>query len=564
MYFEKPSVDLTPAKVIAVFAAHNEEERLPYFLQNLENLGVDHFLAVDNASTDNTREILRAHPKVSYFFTDASYADSQSGLEWTSELASYYCSGKWCLTLDVDEQLVYPGSEVWSLGALCSYLDQHGYDGLFALLLDMYHDGPLSEAKYCPGQPFLSVCDRYETATYEIRSSGRFPAIHIFGGPRRSTFFPDRFGPAMRKIPLVKWTSEFRYIRSTHACTPIRLADITGAVLHFEFFSSFKDAIAREADRNARTQRDDYAAYAKASADRDLNFVGPHSRKYENSRSLVKDGVAVVTQQYLRFMSGTTPSKQSRTTRADLQAAMQDARIAARIAISQLPVLWSMFHAEGGHGIFFARHLEIVGWHDDGSGLPGAVRAEHSDGSIGTLRGGADRLAADVTFDWRQRASAYSIVLPAAIFAREPVVPISVLADESLSGVLLMSKRGSVLDSPNHDGTCSINGDSLQGWASNPNKLEETFWLSVLVNGRFWRRLHANQRNRTVKEPGRDKHWFSVKLPEWLPSTAVIDVIIEGTNMALRRSPIGYKRSAPLVTSVAASEDRAGGKEVPV
>jgi glycosyltransferase involved in cell wall biosynthesis len=80
MYFEKPSVDLTPAKVIAVFAAHNEEERLPYFLQNLENLGVDHFLAVDNASTDNTREILRAHPKVSYFASSGNRVGDFGGV----------------------------------------------------------------------------------------------------------------------------------------------------------------------------------------------------------------------------------------------------------------------------------------------------------------------------------------------------------------------------------------------------------------------------------------------------------------------------------------------------
>ncbi len=40
----------------------NEKVRLPYFLQYYRDLGIDHFLIVDNDSDDGSREYLARHP----------------------------------------------------------------------------------------------------------------------------------------------------------------------------------------------------------------------------------------------------------------------------------------------------------------------------------------------------------------------------------------------------------------------------------------------------------------------------------------------------------------------
>ena len=59
----KPLQDNTgairPNDHLLVATMRNEQIRLPYFLEYYRNLGVDHFLFVDNASQDGTVEYLR-------------------------------------------------------------------------------------------------------------------------------------------------------------------------------------------------------------------------------------------------------------------------------------------------------------------------------------------------------------------------------------------------------------------------------------------------------------------------------------------------------------------------
>ena len=78
---------IAPDAVLAFVTARNEKPRLPYFLDYYRKLGVDHFLFVDNGSTDGGRELLAAEPDVSLWRTDASYAKSRFGTDWLNWLA---------------------------------------------------------------------------------------------------------------------------------------------------------------------------------------------------------------------------------------------------------------------------------------------------------------------------------------------------------------------------------------------------------------------------------------------------------------------------------------------
>jgi hypothetical protein len=44
--------------------------------------------------------------------------------------------------------------------------------------------------------------------------------------------------PILRKIPFVRWLPGTRYV-SPHVTTPIKLSEITGALLHFKFLPDF-------------------------------------------------------------------------------------------------------------------------------------------------------------------------------------------------------------------------------------------------------------------------------------------------------------------------------------
>ena len=56
---------IAPDHILLFSTLRNERIRLPYFLRYYRNLGVNHFLIVDNDSDDGSREYLQAQPDVS-------------------------------------------------------------------------------------------------------------------------------------------------------------------------------------------------------------------------------------------------------------------------------------------------------------------------------------------------------------------------------------------------------------------------------------------------------------------------------------------------------------------
>ena len=187
-YFHKPDITLADDEVIVFCCLKNEAIRLPYFLEYYRSKGVKSFFIIDNASTDGGGDYLKTQPDVHYFYTEMSYKGSSAGRLWMQELCDHYGTGKWCLTVDVDEMLVWPGAEEMTLQDLTTYLDAEGAAGLFGVFLDMYSDKPLNKTIYTAGEPFLDVCPFYETETYILQAGANPPYLSIFGGPRRKDF----------------------------------------------------------------------------------------------------------------------------------------------------------------------------------------------------------------------------------------------------------------------------------------------------------------------------------------------------------------------------------------
>ena len=67
---------------ILVFSTlRNERVRLPFFLRYYRDLGVAHFLMVDNGSDDGSREYLEEQRDVSLWSTTASYKRARFGAD---------------------------------------------------------------------------------------------------------------------------------------------------------------------------------------------------------------------------------------------------------------------------------------------------------------------------------------------------------------------------------------------------------------------------------------------------------------------------------------------------
>lgn len=251
----------------------NEKVRLPFFLRYYRNLGVNHFLIVDNDSTDGTREYLAAQPDVSVWTTRASYKKARFGMDWITGLQRRFCHGHWTLTVDVDEFLIYPFCETRPLKALTDWLDASAIRSFSAMLLDMYPKGPIDAQPYREGQDPFEIATYFDSGNYSVSRNWRFGNLWIQGGPRARLFFTNRpkDAPALNKVPLVKWQREYAYESSTHMLLPRGLNLVfdewggekaSGCLLHAKFLDTLSIKAEEEMARGEHYAGSrEYAAY---------------------------------------------------------------------------------------------------------------------------------------------------------------------------------------------------------------------------------------------------------------------------------------------------------------
>ncbi len=285
------------SKDVLVFSTfRNEHIRLPYFLKYYRDLGVKHFLMVDNNSDDGGREYLAQQPDVSLWTTPHSYLDARFGVDWLNHLQSKYGVDHWNLVVDPDEFFVYPYCDTRPLPALTDWLDSCAIRSFGAMLIDMYPKGPVGETDYAPGQDPLEVSNWFDSGNYSIKRNWTNWNLWIQGGPRARVFFADQpeKAPALNKVPLVKWQRRYAYSSSTHMVLPRGLNLVfdedggekaCGALLHTKFLNTFGDKALEELERGQHYDASaEYKAYAEGDASPDMWCKW--SEKYINWRQL--------------------------------------------------------------------------------------------------------------------------------------------------------------------------------------------------------------------------------------------------------------------------------------
>lgn len=259
--------------ILCFLCIRNEAARLPHFLRHHRALGVRHFLAVDNASTDGSDRLLADQPDVSLWRTGASYKASRFGMDWLTWLLLRHGHGHWCLTLDADELLIYPYWQTRPLPALTGWLEGQGRDTFGALTLDMYPEGPVSQGSVGPQDDPIRHLSWFDAGNYQVQVQPRMRNLWIQGGARARAFFAadPRRAPTLNKTPLVRWHWRFAYVNSTHALLPPRLNQVyatdggeltSGVLLHTKFLPGITARSAEEKQRGEHFgDAAQYAAY---------------------------------------------------------------------------------------------------------------------------------------------------------------------------------------------------------------------------------------------------------------------------------------------------------------
>ena len=315
----------------AFLVVRDEAPRLPYLLDYHRALGVTRFFFVDNVSDDETLSYLLEQPDCHIYKAPESYASANYGVTWINQLIALHGINHWCLNIDADECLVYPDCETISLPRFCEYLDKTNADGLFTIMLDMYSDKSIAETVYRPGTPFLDTCPFFDADYHFRRRVGRYPTHEFIGGPRLRCFYPEflaagvvawslpkllrsvrsKIGvhsetwgvvpPMLIKMPLIRGGAG--HWISSHKTTPLRLADVTGVLLHFKFFSDFHSKVEIAiAERQHYDASSEYARYEAAlRQDPGLSFYYDGSTRYQGSQDLVSRGFINTSTKYQKF-----------------------------------------------------------------------------------------------------------------------------------------------------------------------------------------------------------------------------------------------------------------------
>lgn len=332
--------DMREIRLFAV--VRNEVDRLPYFLEYYRKLGVSRFFFTDNNSNDGSREYLLTQSDCHVYFTDDSYAEAVYGIHWNKKMLDTHGTGHWCLSMDADELLVYPHCETVGLQELCRFLQEEGSETMFTFLLDMYPKDGIKDAICEKGKPFQQITPYFDkdyafVDRISLKPGGKlFPQKEVIGGPRTRCFYEDQGAdnkwkrlfmhvvergivalkkvkipvPYIRlkatplfKVPMVKWKKGNAYTASTHQMNTVPISTVTGAILHFKFFSDFHERAVKAVTEGQHAEGAiEYKKYLELM-DNIGNLVYPGTTYYESSKSLLDCGLIKTSASYEAFVN---------------------------------------------------------------------------------------------------------------------------------------------------------------------------------------------------------------------------------------------------------------------
>ena len=270
---------LAISKIVLIFVAKDEHNRLPFFLNYYRNIGVESFIAVDNGSIDGSLEFLLQQSDVSVFTSKDSYAGSRYGNDWVNGILNRFCPGKWVLYVDPDEFLQYPHIENKSLQELVKLFERKSIKSLHCTMIDMYSATTIANTYVKIGQNPVDVCNFFDGRGYHERTEKETKTKWIKGGSRGRVFFSENVwkGPALNKTPLVKWRLGYAFLKSSHQLLPYKLNNanpmeqrlVTGVLMHFKMISSMPAKIFQQDTSDEHT--DEYDMY-KVNNLEDINL----------------------------------------------------------------------------------------------------------------------------------------------------------------------------------------------------------------------------------------------------------------------------------------------------
>ena len=285
------TMETKPDEILLFSTVRNELRRMRWFLDYYRRIGVDHFFIIDNDSDDGTCEFLLEQKDVFTFWTNDDFSKAAQGMRWINELVEQFGQEKWCLYVDADEALVYPGMGKNSLHHLTAYMKRKGHEALFAFMLDMYHtDMPHQTNDSCDSNftsKYPYFYNRYHT--YGIANC---PYKQVVGGIRHQLF---EFSDNQTKTPIIRGGKKIKFLTSSHQITPAIVSDVTAVLQHFKLAGDFHTYCKKSVSMNSWSSgcKRRHFYYVKKLSDLEHYDYSTNefTKQFESSKQLLELGI---------------------------------------------------------------------------------------------------------------------------------------------------------------------------------------------------------------------------------------------------------------------------------
>lgn len=297
-----PAAPVPPREVVAVVPFYGSDVLLDAFLEHHRSLGLDAFVFLD-LSADAVLAARLAGQNDCTVWRPRVNPDPKKAVYWLNYLRWRHATGRWCLSLEPSDFFVFPRCETRHIKDLIDFLETEQRNHVYALVVDMYGNGPAAAAGLASGEHPLSVLPYFDPYGYATASRpNRFRSVLVRGGVQRRAAFAEqpRRAPALNRIPLVKWRPFYTYLVGTRMLLPRRLntphspwhSSTTAGLLRFALLEN--EAALRLA---ARTEAADIVgegggrSFARLAELRPMRLRHESSRRFAGSWDLVDCGL---------------------------------------------------------------------------------------------------------------------------------------------------------------------------------------------------------------------------------------------------------------------------------
>jgi len=300
-------------EVSVVCLVKNGMEYLESFINYYSDLGVKHFVFIDNCSTDGTMEYLMNRDRVTLYRTELPHKHYESEIRRT--VIENFFNDSWCLCVDIDEFFDYPGSDKISLSQFLEFLNKKAYTAVVAYMLDMFPIKRESDNAYQCGSFTDNYCYYDISAVkkgayfdhnpnfcnYNILADKSFK--FCYGGVRRRYFGKDASKYILIKHPLMFIDGKIEPVTDPHFCNKAYVADVSCILKHYKFTDSFVNKLDNAKNDYGFFGKLEHEEYYRILIDRGkIDFYSSTARKLENINDLIGSGFIKASSEYKDYM----------------------------------------------------------------------------------------------------------------------------------------------------------------------------------------------------------------------------------------------------------------------